>query len=631
MKKTIFLFFLLLFSIFYSVAQQVTLRGKHFYLGNERFYPKALNYIIDFTHIDSVKFFISPHGKYNKSTDFYCNDTSSCAIKIKEDFDYIAAMGFNTVRIIGIQPSWCDTTNFDIVYSFLNYKTVDPMVKKPVNQTSMNIVFPFYDKLFEIASESSLKIILVVTKPSSKFENSEFKKWNNYLETLSSHFSNSPYSDVLLAYDLINEPSLIIKDKTKQDACKIISSWYGIIKDNHPKSLVTIGNYNIEDLFSFDPSILRVDFNSLHYYPSIRTYEDRSDPAIQDLMRRRTANILYWFNRISVAPWIIGETGFSATKDTTLLIYGNLNDQEVYAQFSLDAVCNCGGSGYSWWQYKDVRWFGVSDPFNQFKENFFGLLEVGTTPAEKDAANVFRNYPALPVLVPNSCPVDYSPDFNENKLYYNPFGHTAHDSLKIESIVKDQNGKPIRDAVVWVWTAIPNISKTYKTFTDVNGKFVAIPSPKSEFIGAQPNDIPKIAQIKVSAAGAEVKVYGSWANTPVPATIILKKINFDIVVSGETVLSGENKEYSGRKSLTVSNTEIKTGGTATFTSSTIITLLPGVKADAGSNVLMYITPSDCDGVDIISPSKIDSDDIGKTINNGTKSKEPKKIELKFKK
>ena len=54
------------------------------------------------------------------------------------------------------------------------------------------------------------------------------------------------------------------------------------------------------------------------------------------------------------------------------------------------------------------------------------------------------------------------------------------------------------------------------------------------------------------------------------------------------VVTGETKNFSGRKSLTVSNTTIQYGGTATFTSARVVDLRPGFEAQAGSWTDIYI-------------------------------------------
>ena len=54
------------------------------------------------------------------------------------------------------------------------------------------------------------------------------------------------------------------------------------------------------------------------------------------------------------------------------------------------------------------------------------------------------------------------------------------------------------------------------------------------------------------------------------------------------VVTGETKNFSGRKSLTVSNTTIQYGGKATFTSARVVDLRPGFEAQAGSWTDIYI-------------------------------------------
>jgi len=68
------------------------------------------------------------------------------------------------------------------------------------------------------------------------------------------------------------------------------------------------------------------------------------------------------------------------------------------------------------------------------------------------------------------------------------------------------------------------------------------------------------------------------------------------MVSGVTVSSGQIKHYKGRRSLTVSNTTIQSGGSAHFTSQKVITFLPGFVANAGCHVNAYIAPPDCNEI-----------------------------------
>jgi len=520
-------------------------------------------------------------------------------------------MGFNTVRILGFTPKYDSIQNrLMFFYDHLPYSS-DTLFIEPSNPSDpgMQTVLSLYDKILELANATAhypLKIIMVMRADIKKLDITEINLRSDFLATLAAHFSNSPNNNALLAYDLINEPGYTVQPgKTKQEACEIISTWYDIIKVNDPYHLVTIGNYGLSDVFGFDPSMLKVDFNSLHYYPDFKPYEDRTNPHIQELARKRTANKLYWFNQASIVPWMIGETGFAASGNPKPGSHGTLTDQKNYADFFLEATCNCGGSGFSWWVYQDATGNDGSD--------FWGLLERSQIPgpaAEKPAVSSFRNY--IP-QVTGQCPVDYSSTFDANKLYYNPYQHPPSIN-EIGRYVKDQDGDPIKDAAVLVWTAIglDTITKyivngverdtfyvktrndTYYTHTDVNGYFKAIPSPHYGFDPPQNYD-PWIIAIRASAAGASV-FYSGWNPvwTSIPDPIPLNKIKDNVMVSGETVSSGQIKHYKGRRSLTVSNTTIQSGGNARFTSQKSITLLPGFIANVGSHVSAYITPPNCD-------------------------------------
>jgi len=650
MKKTIFLFSLQLFFIL-CMAQKVTITGKQFRLNGSRFYPVVMNYDVNGVNKNG-NFFISPTPSYN-ATDYYeCDNSSDCYDQIETDFSYIAGMGFNAIRV-KISPSYIQ--GHGLVFTYHPYDKYHQQILFPVNpfipsDPGMLSIFSYYDKILELADAASLKVIVITTIRSPELDEIEVDMWSAYVATVASTLKNSNYRDALLAYDLMNEPAYFVKPpKTKQEACGIISTWYDAIKNEDPQSLITIGNCGLADIWSFDPSILKVDFNSLHYYPyqNMQPYEDRTQSSIQQKIRARTANNLYWFNQVSIVPWIVGETGFSASGIQYGIangLDGTLTDQGNYVTYSLDAVCNCGGSGYSWWQYQDVYWHNQSSATHG--RNFLSLLERWMLPspaAEKQpAVDIFRNYfNNLPPQSTGICPVDYTPIFDETNLYYNRYGHTAPNNLKITRHIIDQDGNPIKDAVVRVTTDFGRDTVTimvngvpkdtaiwryneYYTHTDVNGKFTAIPCPtRYGFIGhgTIPTSHPEIRYIRVSAAGAEVKTYGKLP----PNIIELNKIKDDVVVTGETVLSGQTKVYKGRKSLTVKNTTVNSGGTAYFSSQKNITLLPGFTAHAGSHVYLYITPPNCNEMPLREESR-ENMLVSKTSSSSTMSNQ---IELSF--
>ncbi|MDR2085293.1 MAG: T9SS type A sorting domain-containing protein [Bacteroidales bacterium] len=586
------LIIIVMFTSLHLICQNITLQGKHFYLEGEKFYPMAVNYIVEnILHDDN--YFLSPTHCY-RTNDYECNSPQTCSTQIEEDFAYIAGMGFNTVRIMGVSPDYYpDKGLWSLVYHTADTIT-DTLIVNPGDPSdpAMDFILRECDNILELANSTTppLKIIFVMTGRKTTFDDTEINLWSSYHAAFATRIRNSPHGDALLAYDLINEPGdnmkNIINNMSKQDACNIVSSWYDNIKTHDPDHLITFGNFNMEDIFVFDHSMLKVDFNSYHYYPRFRPYEDLSDPIVQEKMRVRTANHLYWINEVSIVPWIIGETSFSAKNNIEISYFGTLDDQGDYVSYTLDAVCNCGGSGFSWWQYQDVYW-------DSAEHKYVGLLKLGFNPgplAEKQpAVDYFRNY--IPVIT-GECPVDYSPVFDANKIYYNVYGHPSSPG-EFSRHVADQDGNPIKDAVVTVWTKLAeNVYPIYYTHTDVNGYFTAIPAPAY----LPEHTMSKIVGIKVSAAGASV--YYKWApeniGIEIPDTIILTKIKDNISVTGESVSNGQTKDYKGWRSLTVSNTNINPGGNAVFTSAKNITLLPGFSADAGSLVSMYIAPYDCE-------------------------------------
>jgi hypothetical protein len=624
MKNKIFLFILLLICT-HSMAQQVTLQGKQFYLDGNKFYPMVVNYIL-WAASENGSYFAAPDRAYSTILNYMCESVPSCTEQIQAQFNYIAGMGFNTVRIMELGTTYIPGTGLVMSYNrYAHAPIIVPLNPSNSADPGMNTLLNIYEQVLEVANAASLKVILCLAGVSKTLDATEVNLRSDFIDALSSHLSNSIYKEDLFAYDLINEPGYALREspKTKQEACEIVSTWYDIIKANAPHHLVTVGNYNQEEIFSFDPSILKVDFNSLHYYPGFKPFEDRTDPNIQQLARTRSANILYWFNQTSIVPWIIGETGFTASDVRYGIshgLHGKLADMEDYAAFSLDAACHCGASGYSWWQYKDTRHWGESHVW--FRENFWGLLArwgdgqqgVYDPFIEKPVVDIFRNY-TLPPQSTEPCPADYSPTFDADKLYYNPYRHPRNPGKEIERIVKDQDGNPIKDAIVYVWThmgwdtirilqngvqrdSIIQRDDFYYTHTDINGKFIAIP-PRHGFVGTPSVEFPGIACIKISAAGSEVYEspwYAGGQESRIPNPIQLNKIKDNVVIIGETILSGQSKMYKGRKSLTVSNTKINFGGNATFTSAKTITLLPGFTAHAGSYVNMYIAHYGCSEV-----------------------------------
>jgi len=625
--KIITLTFLLL-TFCVSVTAQgtgyVTIQGKQFKLNGNNYYPMVMNYSIE-SVVHNSTYFISPDHSFNTSNDFECTNLSSCNGQIQNDFNYIAGMGFNAVRL-AIYPKYYPGTGFYLRFKCLDQSVCDSIIINPDDpyDPGLHILLSYYDDILARANatvnsvtsqNAPLKIIFILLGYHSDLNTTELSAWNDLFEAISAHIATASNNDALFAYDLINEPCYSVSPmKTKEDACNMINTWYSTINANDPDHLVTIGSCGYEDVTSFDPAILKLDFLSLHFYPDFQEYENRSLPSVQQTAITRSLNKVYWTQQNSALPFIIGETGFTAsinypdyaTQIIPLGFNGSITDQATYALQTLNATCNCGSSGYSWWSYQDVSY---SDPGPSFGGNFFGLLERNHAPessAEKQpTVNNFRNY--TPGIT-GSCPVDYSSTYNINKLYYNPYQHPSNPTKTITGTITDQNSTPIpiKDAYLLAWTDLgwtfdptpPNPqfiwhSDLHYTFSDNNGYFEVIPYANILYpaIDIYPAGTGNIVNITMSAAGAERINYG-WCCNNITSNIscTLNKVNYDVSINNHTVSNGTSENFQAKNTLTTSNIVIQSGATAEFKATNEIHLLPGFDAESGSDVHIYCTP-----------------------------------------
>ncbi len=626
---------LILFSIGFSASAQsndVTLEGKQFRLNGANFYPRVLNYSVELVYgnVNNTGFFISPEHSYNIGNGFECNNELDCKTNyLQTDFNHIAGMGFNTVRISGIRPHFDLTTNkLFLSASNVNFDT-STHPKLEMNPNSLvpdadrDLLLSYYKEILEVANNTQnditnqpqpLKVIFVIAGDISSYDFDERTAFEEFIKTLATYISSNLATvnnrNALLAYDLINEPDYHVRPrKTKQEACEMIGKWYKACKDFDPFRLVTVGLFTFEDAFSFDPSIIKMDFASVHGYTDYRKdFEDRSQPNIQQRIRDRTVIKYFWMRENSSVPWIVGETGFPTTNDPDWFAHdmpGDMStDQVEFAKFTQNAVCSCGGSGYSWWIYQDVHYV---DPPN-YVDNYYGLLYRDNAPslaAEKDVVNDgFRNF--TPTVGP--CPLDYSPLYDASKLYYNPFQHPPSINETITGTIKDQDGNPIKNAVIAGNTDLgtnqstgKTLSDLHYTFSDENGYFEIIPYDyNSDYSGGG-----NIIDLFISSAGAERIAFKNSSiagNPPVPQpnsnpTITLERIKFsyDNVISNITIPYGEIRNLKGYNSLTVSDITVQSGATSDIIARNEVNILKEFSTENGSEVHIFCeeTAADC--------------------------------------
>lgn len=623
---------LILFIANDSFGQFVTIKEKQFKLNGSNFYPKVLNYGVEISSNSPGASTWQANGYITSFIDnndnscgsgvgcYECNNEATCTTQLQNEFNYIAGMGFNSLRIAGFYPHyqsgqlvWQGRDNPDRNWFYI------PINPNNSNDPGLQFVFSMYEDILAIANNTvnsvtmqpqPMKIILVMIGSSSYFTQPEVNAYNDFLRALAIHINTSPNKSAVLAYDLWNEPCW--EDwsyKSKEEACDVIKTWYNTAKTYDPDHLITIGSCGINDASEYDPSIIKVDFISVHFYPTWLPFEDRNSQAFQQLALKRVFNEIYWINKSSPYPWIVGETGYTASNfhTTSQGLNGSVFDQQNYAQQTLDATCNCGGSGFSWWSYQDGYW---ADPNCQGCE-FYGLLERGyapSTPAEKNAVSTFRNY------TPNingACPVDYSANYNATKVFYDPFRSSDYNIAQanaVSGILQDLNGNPIKNAYIialnWLSTLDPDGQpstgdETYfhnwlNTYSDETGYFKVIPY---NFVTLGDN---RIVTLRANAAGAERVERGGPPFDDVQMTqnlntINIEKVNFayDVIINNETVTTGNLKNFKGFNSVTVQNSTFN--GTSDVTSRNEIYLKNEFHASTTSEVHLYLTETfpDC--------------------------------------
>lgn len=405
--------------------------GPHGFLRHDRvIFPMAVNYIVGARWEDG-KLWFGPAPDYrNTPTEHYCPKDTALA-RFRADMEMARDLGFNTVRLVGI---WSDLDRDDTKDSLGLNAAVRPDLDTALLFSGASIWPPYLDalqELFAICAETGVLVIPLTTIPVDLPVN------DTYLARYLDHFRNDTN---ILAFDLFNEPLYFDRlERPKQEAVRTVARWRAIMDAHAPDHLFTLGLTGIRESFEFDPELIDVDFISFHPYE----YEP-------DQVR----NELAWYGRELTVPWMVGETAIPADNDSV-----PFGEQRAFAEKTLAQARACGAFGYSWWQYKDVRWY-------EFHPSHMGVLardgfsttssghQVEGTP--KPVAEVFRGFdPRSPI----------GPCLDQPN-YYN---YSDHAGSRIRGKLVDLSGDPISQGVVIGWNEQWNAS--YHTVTRADGSF----------------------------------------------------------------------------------------------------------------------------------------------------------------
>lgn len=406
------------------------LNNNKFEIDGKPFTPIVLNYIVSW-QTNGKDYWGSPTADYGK---LYTNKQEAYKTLLSE-FELIKELGFNTVRIVGIGEPNIDKELGTLSYRLKINETKDTLINLD-NAIAYKNYFSSIDEVLNIASQSGLKVILL-TKLSPNHVSS-----NNFLEKITTRFKNNK---TILAFDLFNEPLYFDSpEKEKKEVRAIVKKWQQTVKTADNNRLTTIGLEGIREIFRWDPNILPVDFISYHPYE----YEPE-----------QVRNEIYWYGKYTKKPWIIGETAIPSNNDSITYI-----QQAQFAQKTIQQTFNCGGIGYSWWQYKDVEWgkyhanfMGVMNQIGQIKTNS-GKIVDGTP---KPIVNEFKDF----YIKANSDSCLCLPN------YYN---YSKNDAFRIIGIMIDKKNNPIEGGVVLGWNE--DWTHSYHTITKKDGSFELLSS-----------------------------------------------------------------------------------------------------------------------------------------------------------
>lgn len=620
-----------------QITDYIKLEGKQFmYQNGAPFFPIVMNYNASILHdnaspIPNFKPVRTPaYG--SKGCDYFEGYTwANCKESLGHDFKKIKEMGFNTIRLIltpsrkdgslgfKFQSNWfndvCDisnTTNYMFDFPSNNYNSPDAIA-----------FFTIIEEVIEIADDNGLYVIYLCSDHSkAQFDDrftsyADANDYANFLRALASHLQGK---EALLAYDLYNEPGLNwwkhnISQPQKSEICNYVSMWYDAIHDNDDNHLITLGGTDFGDAISYDGSVMKLDFISMHLYTDTKVFEGFD----QSKMINRLLDLIYWCSNALQRPWIIGEMGYTSSPDACIndeydFIHGDYSQQAAFVSAVLPAIRDCGVSGFSWWCFQDLHYncipplWGCTAVTNelictgnfpedeQVGQNYFGLLEYG----DQDFVSGQLNSGYYPdILEKPAVNVIDSFDFTTlgtctlpTNQYYNPFGHPSHPNEISGVVINEMTGQPIEFAVISAKTTIGTaangklIEHWNYSFTNENGEFTSSPY---DYLPLSSPNTTTIEKLEIGAMGAEA----IYSNSPYTLLWLheLKRdfFPYDENISNKILFNGDFEEFRGYNKLVVGNSvEFKSGSSAELSARQEIHLTDELLAKSGSEVHAFI-------------------------------------------
>lgn|GEM_PF-3546594 len=445
-------------------------------LGDAPFVPVSVNFIFDIRHTPEGDYYIAPHHANCDEPPGCCDDAESCLDAAREQLAQVAAMGFNSLRIVGLAVIPEDgTVVLDCAHqwpTWLDYCPPDArLVMWPPDPRGLQLIAD----AVALTKEAGLRGILLAGHHDVDAEGVR-DAYASYLEALSERFSDEP---TLWAYDLTNEPvyEFANKDIDKVDANAIGRLWYDAVRAGSPRHMVTMGLAELGTVRHWDPGALPLDFTSFHIYGS---------GGWNDAVRDYLSTFLAWAGR-EPYPSMVGETGLSVED-------GGPGDYEQrdFARHALETAWACGSMGFQWWLYRDVHWGPPGE--------HFGLVrwDGSVRPAAKPFDDFYPIEPRPPCE---------SPDY---------WGSDPDGMVLTSGRVVDEVGAPVGNAFISGRRCI------------TGGSDWTISKPDGTF---ELRSASLISELEVTAAGLSVEHVAIACNLATPGDVTLRALPLDMAIS----------------------------------------------------------------------------------------------------
>ncbi|MBO4646270.1 MAG: cellulase family glycosylhydrolase [Bacteroidales bacterium] len=403
----------------------IQIENDHFTLEGKEFFPIMLNYVVQFQNDEAGNFIFCPFIDYDSLNYYEAVGKAEIAEQIRGHFRLIKDLGFNTLRIC------IDRIASNSQGQFF-YQTAKNKRFYLDNPEHIDAILQGLNELVEIAHSEGLKVMLLIKSPATHLSVEHFTV------KMLQYFKDNP---TIFAYDFMNEPLYFDADarRTKEEVCTLVNHWKNLMTLNAPRQLFTVGLAEPIEVFTWDPSMLPVDFIEFHTYHPLRVPSE-----------------IYWYSTYSKKPWIVGETSLPADKDS-------ITYQE-YIQFLADAyqlVRDAGGSGFGWWEFQDVQ--GMN-----FEHSFTGLLNhEGETFTNDGKYKIFGTL-KIPRNMIDSLEAHYIPKKKTRPVNY--FNMLGYSNICITGTILDAHTRqPVEGAVIRGWNLYWSVG--VNTYSDENGKF----------------------------------------------------------------------------------------------------------------------------------------------------------------